>query len=56
MHGKTNERFLTVDGKRVVLNPAAVVDKLAARNITHEATPEHQRDSWPLLVTRLRRK
>lgn len=43
MHGKANERFLTVDGKRVVLNPAAVIDKLAAKNILHEAAPEHQK-------------
>jgi hypothetical protein len=43
MHGKANELFLTVGGKRVVLNPAAVIDKLASKNILHEAKPEHQK-------------
>jgi hypothetical protein len=42
-HGKANELFLAVDGKRVVLNPAAVIDKLASKNILHEARPEHQK-------------
>src|SRR3984957_13601214 len=43
MHGKGNERFLSVDDKPVVLNPAAVLDRLASKNLLHEARPEHQK-------------
>jgi hypothetical protein len=43
MHGKSNERFLKVDGKPVLLNPTAVIDRLASKNILHEAPPEHQK-------------
>jgi hypothetical protein len=43
MHGKGIEQFLTIDGKKVVLNPAAVIYKLTGKNILHEAPPEHQK-------------
>jgi hypothetical protein len=43
MHGKGNERFLSVDDQSVVLNPAAVLDRLASKNILHEAPPEHRK-------------
>ena len=43
MHGKGIEQFLSVDGKPVVLNPAAVIDKLSRKNILHEAAPEHRK-------------
>jgi hypothetical protein len=44
MHGKSNERFVTVDGKPgVLLNPLAVIDRLSSKNILHEPQPEHQK-------------
>jgi hypothetical protein len=39
MHGKANEKFLTVDGKPSVLNPATVIERLTSKNILHEASP-----------------
>ncbi len=43
MHSKSRERFLTIDGRRVIFNPTAVIDRLASKNILHEAIPEHQK-------------
>jgi hypothetical protein len=43
MHGKGIEQFLTIDGKKVVLNPAAVIYKLTGKNILPVAPPEHQK-------------
>ena len=43
MHSKSAEQFLNVNGQRVVLNPAAVIDRLASKNILHEGSPEHQK-------------
>jgi len=44
MHGKSNELFLTVDGKPgALLNPLAVIDRLSSKNILHEPPPEHQK-------------
>jgi hypothetical protein len=44
MHGKSNELFLTVTGKPgALLNPLAVIDRLASKTILHEASPEHQK-------------
>jgi hypothetical protein len=44
MHGKSNELFLTIDGKPgALLNPVAVIDRLNSKNILHEAQPEHQK-------------
>src|SRR3984893_1887682 len=36
MHGKSNETFLTVDGKPSVLNPVSVIERLTSKNILHE--------------------
>jgi hypothetical protein len=41
MHGKSNERFSQVEGKPVLINPTAIIDRLASKNILHEAPPEH---------------
>jgi hypothetical protein len=43
MHGKSNERFSRVGDKPVMLNPASVLDRLASKNLLHEAPPEHQK-------------
>ena len=43
MHGKADERFVNVDGELRVLNPAAVLDRLASKNILHDAPPEHKK-------------
>jgi hypothetical protein len=39
MHGKSNENFLTIDGKLTVLNPASIIERLASKNILHEPSP-----------------
>jgi hypothetical protein len=39
MHGKSNEKFLTVEGKPSVLNPATIIERLTSRNILHELSP-----------------
>jgi hypothetical protein len=44
MHGKSNELFLTIDGKPGgLLNPVDVIGRLTSKNILHEAQPEHQK-------------
>src|ERR1700686_3911935 len=43
MHGKSNERFLSLDGKPVLLNPSAVIDRLPSKRILHELSPDHQK-------------
>jgi hypothetical protein len=43
MHGHSNERFSRVDGKPVLINPVTVLDRLASKNVLHEAPPEHLR-------------
>jgi hypothetical protein len=39
MHGKSNENFLTVEGKPSVLNPVTIIERLASKNILHEVPP-----------------
>jgi hypothetical protein len=41
MHGKSKERFSRIDEKPVLINPTAVLDRLASKHLLHEAPPEH---------------
>jgi hypothetical protein len=44
MHGKSNELFLTINGKPgLMVNPIAVMERLSSKHILHEAQPEHQK-------------
>jgi len=39
MHGKSNEKFATVEGEPSVFNPATIIDRFASKNILHEISP-----------------
>jgi hypothetical protein len=39
MHGKSNESFLTIEGKPSVPNPVTIVERLASKNLIHKLSP-----------------
>lgn len=42
MHGKSDETFLTIDGKPSVLSPASIIKRLARKKILHELSPDQK--------------